>query len=133
TFEIGISSLGALALAQSGVKPDDLRLRRAADYLRAQKPQMTYELALQTLAFCALEPRRDADLIQRNATRLEEGQTKEGHNAGSWSYGHAAGLPQGAGDNSNADFAIWGLDAAARAGAKVRRETWEAALGNWLR
>src|SRR5262245_33104730 len=40
---------------------------------------------------------------------------------------------QGGGDNSNADFAIWGLDAAAKAGATVRRETWEAALGNWLR
>jgi hypothetical protein len=133
TFHVGITSLGALALARAGVKPNDLRLRRAAEYLRAQQPKMTYELALQTLALCALDPKRDAELIQRNVIWLEEGQKKEGPRPGGWGYGSGGPLPTGGGDNSNSDFAIWGLDAAAKAGAKVRRETWEAALDCWLR
>lgn len=130
TYRIGMTSLGALALAQSGVKPTDLRLRKAAEFLRGQKPLITYELALQTVALCALEPKRDAALIQQNVVLLEETQLKEGPSRGGWSYGR--GGPQGAGDGSNTDFAIWGLDAAANAGANVRRETWEAALHYWL-
>lgn len=132
-YPIGMTSLAALALNRAGVKSNDLRLRRAAEYLRApnQKPSITYEVALQTIVLCALDPKRDAELIQRNATWLEEGQLRNGPTPGSWSYGR--GGPQGGGDRSNAEFALWGLDAAANAGAKVRRETWESALAHWLR
>lgn len=41
-------------------------------------------------------------------------------------------MPNLGGDNSNAEFAIWALDAAAKSGAEVAPATWEAALQCWI-
>lgn len=130
SFRCGITGLCTLALLQSEVKSDDLRIRRAAEYLRGARPELTYEVALQTLALCAIDPKRDVALIQRNAKWLEETQIRGGTNDGSWSYGGQNRAL--AGDRSNAEFALWGLEAAARAGAQVDRGTWERALAHWL-
>jgi hypothetical protein len=116
-----------LALLQAGVKANDLRIRRAAEFLSTPQPTMTYEVGIHTVALCQIDPKRNAELIARNVTWLESAQVGEGPNRGSWSYGVQQNA-SGRGDLSCTGFAIWGLDAAARAGARVRRETWERTL-----
>ncbi|MGQ0633298.1 MAG: prenyltransferase/squalene oxidase repeat-containing protein [Planctomycetaceae bacterium] len=132
SFPTGVSSACALALSRSGVRSDDLRLRRAAEFLGRQQSTMTYEIALQTVALSAIDQARYRERIERNATRLEQTQIVVGENSGSWSYGPGRGAIGLNGDRSNAEFALWGLDAAARAGAKIDRATWERALAHWL-
>ncbi len=55
-----LTSLCTLALLQSGVKAEDPAIQKALIYLRNQKPTETYEVALQTMVFCAAEPKKDA-------------------------------------------------------------------------
>jgi hypothetical protein len=130
-FTSGVTGLCTLSLVRGGVKASDLRIRRAVAFLRTQEVNRTYNVVLQTLALCAVDPNRDRGLIERNAAWLEETMVQAGPNRGSWSYGNGPKMAQ-AGDRSNAEFALWGLDAAARAGAKVKSATWSAALTHWL-
>ena len=122
-----LTGLCTLALLQAGVKPDDPHIVKALNHLRKpdQKPKETYETSLQTMVFCAAEPKKDILLIRRNATWLEQNQISSGGNKGAWSY------PGGPGDNSNTQFALLALHEAERVGVKVKDETWRVALGYW--
>lgn len=131
SFPVGVTSLCALSLLHAGVTPQDEVIQKALTYLRKQDPGMTYEVSLQTLVFCAADPKTDLKLIERNAAKLEEGQVRNGENGGSWSYGAGrAGLNLG-GDRSNGKFAVWALDEAARAGADVPAVVWQRAYDHW--
>lgn len=130
TWRPGVTGLATLALIRTGAKPADLRIRQAAEFLRKQDLDDTYQTALQTLALCAIDPKRDLELIQGNVRKLEQSQIRKGPNRGSWSYGR--NQPNLSGDFSNTEFALWALDAAAKAGAKVSPATWDAALRCWL-
>lgn len=127
-FPGGVTSLATLALLQSGVDPSDEHVQSALRYLRTMEPQRTYTTALQTMVFCAAEPRRDMPLIRRNVTWFENNQIKQGANRGGWSYPGAGAL--GA-DNSNSQFALLALHEAHRVGASASEGTWRAALAYW--
>lgn len=129
-YPVGATSLCTLALLKSGVEADDAQIQRALSYLRSAEPDKTYELSLQTLVFCAANPGADRMRIQRNVEWLEQGQVARGSNAGGWSYQSRDELGTGA-DGSNSEFAVWALDEAVHAGAKVKQETWQRALDYW--
>lgn len=116
-----VTALCTLALVNSGVEPSHAKIQKSLAYLRNLELDKTYAVALQTMALCAAEPRRDLPLIQRNVEWLEKAQIVKGDRAGCWSY------PQGPGDNSNAQFAVLALYEAERVGAKVDPQTWELA------
>lgn len=129
TWPVGINSLCLLALAKNGIKSDDPRIQKSLDWLRTREPTATYEVALQTLAFCAVDPKQDRERIARNVKRLEQTQVTRGEDRGSWSYGGAAvGLRA---DRSNAEFAVWALDEAARADVKIAPAVWALAYEHW--
>ncbi len=132
-WDIGVTSLCTFALLESGVTADEPRVKVALEYLRKQKPMRTYEVALQTLALCAAGEKQDLATIQRNVVSLESGQIQRGEGRGGWSYGtgNGSGLNMAGGDNSNSEFAIWALNAAANAGAQVKPETWKLAYDHW--
>ncbi len=117
----GVTALCTLALLNSGVEPNHPKIQKALAYLRTLEPSKTYVVSLQTMVFCAAEPRRDQVLIQRNANWLEAAQLGNG----AWGY------PVGQGDNSNAQFAVLALHEAERAGAVVKPETWQKAADYW--
>jgi hypothetical protein len=131
SFPIGVASLCTLSLLHAGVKPDDAVIQKALAFLRKQEPGMTYEVALQTLAFCAAEPKKDLLLIHRNASELVRGQIPNGDDAGSWGYYTERRGSVNRGDRSNGKFAIWALDEAARAGADVPEVVWQRAYDHW--
>ncbi len=119
----GVTALCTLALLNSGVEPSHPQIQKALTYLRTIEPTKTYSVSLQTMVFCAAEPRRDQVLIQRNVSWLESIQVPNG----SWSY------PSGDGDNSNAQFAVLALHEAERVGAQVRPDTWQKAADYWAK
>jgi len=126
-YQGGLSGLCTLALLNAGVEPSHPQMQKALANLRKLKLQYTYGVALQTMALCAATPRRDALLIQENVRWLEAHQIKKGDYSGSWSY------PTGAGDNSNAQFAVLALHEGQRVGAQVDPATWRRAAEYWRR
>jgi hypothetical protein len=121
----GMTSLCTLALLNAGLEPDDPQIQKSLEYLRKIKPAMNYSTALQTMVFCRADPEKDRLLIIRNVKWLEETQVMEGPRKGAWSY------PSGAGDNSNAQFALLALHEAERVGVRAKDSTWRLALRYW--
>ncbi len=126
-YEGGITALCTLALLNCGVPPEDPQVQLALNYLRTLPPKMTYSTALQTMVFCAAEPKTNLQLIRRNALWFQQQQKREGAMKGSWGY------PQAEGDNSNAQFALLALHEAERVGVSVNDQTWRLALDYWTR
>ena len=120
-YDGGVTALCTLALLNSGVPVDDPHIQKALRFLRTLKPKKTYSVALRTMVFSVAEPKTDLPLIQKNVRWLESNQLA----SGVWSY------PGGAGDNSNAQFAVLALHEAERAGAKVDPGTWQRAAKYW--
>lgn len=126
---VGITSLCALSLLNSGVPPGDPALKKALDYLEQQKPQENYATSLQTMVFAQASPGRFRNLILRNVNWFEQMQIQDGTFKGSWGYNKVS--PSG--DNSNSQFALLALYEAERAGVKVSDRTWRFAKEYWER
>ncbi len=130
-WDVGTSALCTFALLKCGIPPEEPHVAKSLKYLRRQKLDRTYEVSLQTLALCAAGQKGDLLLIQRNVKLLETAQFKNGPWKGCWSYRSEPNRFSPMGDNSNSEFAIWALDAAATAGANVDRKTWQRAYDYW--
>ena len=128
---LGTSALATLALLNAGVDPKSDSIQNALTYLRSMPmPESTYGISLQTMAFCAADPKRFRAEITRNVQWLEKSQMRAGPRVGSWSYGGGRGT---GGDNSNAQFAVLALHEAERVGVKVDPQTWKASLDYWVK
>jgi len=118
----GTTSLVTLALLTAGEKPDSPVILHALQFLRQFKPEQlnsTYAIALQTMVFAAADPVSSRSQIVANVDFLERGQLKVGDRTpwpGSWNY---LNQQRGAGDNSNTQYALLGLNAASEAGVSV--------------
>ena len=129
----GLSALCTLAMLNCGVDKTDRDIVRAMRYLRTFEPDQTYSVALQTLVYCQLGAAGDLPRIRRNVNWLVEEQIGEGGrfntNPGAWTYSRGPG----SGDQSNSQFAILALGAAADRGIKVKSETFERAISYWTK
>lgn len=124
----GLSALCTLAWINAGVSRQDPDMVRAMDYLRKFPPEDTYSASLQTLVYCAVGALEDVPRIRRNVEWLTELQKPAGaRHAGGWGYE----LARGSGDQSNSQFAVLALGAAADRGIQVPREVFEAAAAYW--
>ena len=133
-YAIGATSLAVLALLNAGERADAPVITRSLDFLR-QAPATatyfsTYETSLEIAALVAAKTGdRDRGRIAALAQALEKDQLRRGSQAGLWNYGDR---DSGSGDNSNTQFALFGLQAAASAGIPVKRETWERSCDHYL-
>jgi hypothetical protein len=114
----GWTALVILALLNSGVKPDDEAIQRGLRFLRKIRPDQTYVVGLQTMAFCLAKQPQDRAAIQRNVNWLLEARMPEG-----WSYRNPPPGTRGIADNSNTQYALLGLHEAIQAGFKVDPKT----------
>lgn len=128
----GITALCTLALIEAGEPLQSPAMQKALAYLRALgDPHTTYGTALQTMVFCAAEPKKDLLLIRRNVQWLEGAQITGDERAGAWTYYNRVG-PQTRGDNSNSQFAVLALHEAEQVGVKVSEPVWQRTLQYWL-
>jgi hypothetical protein len=130
----GTTSLVTLALLTAGEPVSSPTVTRALRYLRNFTPEQlksTYAVSLQTMVFSSATPESDQLKIASNVAWLERAQIKPGDRVswpGSWSYSE---LKNRHGDNSNTQYALLGLNAAAEAGVPVRSEVWTLARRYW--
>ena len=127
----GTTGLVALALLTAGEKADSPAIAKALAYLEkfpAAQLNSTYSVSLQTMVFAAADPQRFKIPIAGNVAWLEKAQIKKTDRgsisdwAGTWAYDLQKSSP---GDNSNTQYALLALNAAAEAGIPVTPQVWE--------
>ena len=126
----GSTAIAVLAMRSCGVPPNDPSIQRAMRYLRsfpAERAGRNYSLALQTMAFCMVDPVGDLALIRNNVTLLERNMSRTNEHSGGWYYTPGGGES----DLSNSQFSILALYEAERVGVQVNDATWRAALRYW--
>jgi len=83
----GVSALCTLAMLESGEPVDSPAIQKALAYLRSLgEPAATYTTALQTMVFCAADPKQNLLLIRRNAEWLAKAQIVGNERSGAWTY-----------------------------------------------
>lgn len=145
-YTVGATALGIYTLLRCDVEVDDKAVVKALEYILPKEPEGTYSASLCAMALAtaiekAKAKKKATAELSRWQKRLQEiadvlvaSQKK----TGGWSYNikikTRTGIrvpPAQNQDNydfSNTQFAVLGLRAAANAGAKVPRGTWERAL-----
>jgi prenyltransferase beta subunit len=115
----GQTALVTLALLDAGVPANDPVVTGAVEYLAGLKPERVYVVSLQIQALALTKDVKRLPTIQNLAEWLIAKAITKGGKLQGWSYPANATA-----DNSNTHFAVMGLHAAARAGAKVDAELW---------
>lgn len=127
--DVGITALCTLALIENGAATYDPVVERGYRYVRRNAPEQksTYDIALCVLLLARVGDRLDRPLIRTMGARLLAGQTL----SGGWSYScpdvdssvlqdlKRLDRKDGAGDNSNTQFAVLGLWVASRYGVPI--------------
>ncbi len=148
-YPLGVTALSTLACLMGGAPGDDPRIEKAFGYMRTLALDRTYSVAVLLLALHAryagpgdafAEDGTDAygnpvpkdpcltKMNPADRALMEKGVAflLQHQNAGSWRY------PAGGSDLSNTQYALLGLWAAARCGAKIPQEVWFSALEHLL-
>ena len=105
---------------------DEQHAKGARRTCAALKPTQTYVVALQTMVFCAAEPKKDLLLIRRNAKWLEDTQITQ--RRAQRRLVAIRRRPAAAAIPRTRQFALLALHEAERAGVKVSDKTWRLAL-----
>jgi len=120
-WSVGQTSLAVLALRSAGVSPDDPAVQRGVSYLLSQGvggDRGVYETSLKVMALASVDPKAYSDTIGAGARYLIRAQQLNG----GWGY-----RLEGRTDNSNSQFAVLGLHAAAGCGVDIPTGVWEKA------
>ncbi|MCK6484724.1 MAG: DUF4159 domain-containing protein [Phycisphaerae bacterium] len=126
----GAEALAALALLNAGVATDDPVVVQALDRLAQTRDTVTYNISLKIAALAHADPVRYRDAIHTAAKKLARMQL----NNGMWTYSSQdIRASVGGGDNSNTQFALYGLHEAARVGAPIEQNVWRRAAAHWER
>ena len=126
---VGITGLCTLALLENGAPVYDSVVDKGYRYVRKNAPETkdTYDIALSILVLSRIGDRQDRPIIRTLGAKLLAGQTK----TGGWSYTcpnvdssvlqdlKRLDRKDGAGDNSNTQFAVLGLWVASRFGVPI--------------
>jgi hypothetical protein len=128
----GATALVIIALVSCGEPRDSAVIRRGMNFLRAfsgKNAGRNYSIALQTMAFCLVDPVKDRMLISRNVELLEHNQLqlKGNPHDGGWDYSPGSQRT----DLSNSQFSILALYEAERVGVKAKDDTWRRAYRYW--
>ncbi|MBM4079030.1 MAG: DUF4159 domain-containing protein [Planctomycetes bacterium] len=115
----GATALVVLALVNAGVPADDPAVLTGITYFTSREHTNTYSTSLVAMALAEADPKKYFAKIEEAAQWLMRNQNQDG----TWSY---MGVLRGRSyDNSNTQFGVLGLHAAARAGVAIPKEVWE--------
>ena len=126
----GPTALAVYALLECGVEPKDPKVGKALAWLTRQKLQRTYSLALRANALAAAdryERGKYRSLVLRDARQLA-GSTPDG----SYGYFSRGRFEKNHGwDNSNSQYGVLGVWAAAQVGVEIRGQVWRFFGTHW--
>ena len=114
-YPTGVTALALLALLKSGVAPSDPAVTKGIESLRYTDFTKTYSTGLTLMVIDAMNSKEYDAWAQRGADWLVAVRNK---NLKIWAY------PDGGPDLSNTQYAILGLQAASRRGAKIPTNVW---------
>lgn len=130
---VGLHAFAAVALLKCDVPSQDPVVARSLDLLLERDPDGIYNTSLVALALATAVEKGVArrERVERRAQRIADILVASQLKSGGWSYVARVYPDQTVTgwsyDLSNTQFAILGLRAAANAGAKIPRATWERA------
>ena len=117
----GKTALCVQALLTAGIEPDrSVPLARAIVALRGAKLHGTYAVAGRACAWALLDDPNSRELLRKDTAWLIEAM----NDRGGYTYTSSGGLASEIEDNSNAQMAVRGVAAGARAGVEVPRAYW---------
>ncbi|MBI5722811.1 MAG: DUF4159 domain-containing protein [Planctomycetes bacterium] len=130
-FRLGTTALVCYALLEKGMKFDDPNMKKALDWLAAQKTDWTYALAFRTqvwLRAAKQDPKgKWRKLLEQDVNHLIKA-TKDG----GYAYESDAAKPAEGRDNSNSQYGVLGVWAGYRAGMEIPREYWDKVVKFWV-
>lgn len=130
SYPQGVTAMACYALLLAGVRPDDPSVRKGLQYCIRYRTKKVYSAGLVALALAEAGPKYKEPL-QKVSDWLRQAQL----GSGMWSYSNSGQWGRGAahriGDNSNSQFGVLGLWAAARAGIKIDEATWKQIRDYW--
>jgi len=137
-YPTGGGSMASYALLESGVNPQEPRMRRALEWLAANRSKKIYCLGLRCNAW-EVANRSTLDKYRKLLER-ETIQVIASTKGGSFDYNapiyDASSYPKprggGKGDNSCSQFGLLAMWAASLNGAKIRNATWELCQKHWM-
>lgn len=111
----GVTALAVVALLNCGVSKDDPLIQRALNYLRTIRPQHSYCVGLQTMAFCLAGEQQDRPRILTNLKWIKDNESSGGRgNEVGWDY-----TGRGTPDHSINQYILLGINEARVAGHPV--------------
>ncbi len=128
-YPAGPSALATLALLTAGEAHDSARMAKALAYLNGQRSSKTYSLALRAKVWALAErraPGKYRKLLLKDARQLMRSTLD-----GSYGYNATGEKPRGNGDNSNSQYGLLGVYAAAGSGVEVPHAYWLLAMKHW--
>lgn len=129
SWDCEIDALAIEALLDSGVPPDDPVIIKGLRSLRLYRPQTTTAVALQTVALCKANDRRDWELIQGNVDWLLKAARRDGRRLRGWALDTDAHRPSA--DRYTFD-AVAALRAARLVGIRFDAAIWKEVRGHYL-
>jgi RNA polymerase sigma factor (sigma-70 family) len=128
----GHTALALWALLEAGLPTDDVAVAKALTFVRGVESKSTYGVSLQTAALCRAGMPEDRERIKRNVKWLSEAMVRDGQGqCRGWTYQYVADASRS--DNSNAQYAVMGLHAAAEIGIEVDAAVWRQLKDYYLR
>ncbi len=142
----GHTALVTYALLSAGESPQKAEMKRAIEWLAKVKMVKTYSLGLRAQVWAMLPETQGRRLLKKDARQLRNSichkmkyriyKNKKVRVPISWPgiYGYVScGKPLGGGDNSNTQYGILGVWAAARNNVEIpeQREYWELVYKYW--
>lgn len=130
---VGLNAFAAYALLKCDVPSQDPVVARCLDVLLDRDPDSIYNTSLVAMALATAVEKGVArrERFERRVQRIADILVASQLKSGGWSYVARVYADQTVGgwsyDLSNTQFAVLGLRAAANAGAKIPRATWERA------
>ncbi len=137
----GYTALTVYALLTAGESYQDPRMKRAIEWLANLDCKGTYSLGIRTQIWAQLPQdsarkllARDADRLVKSICRPQGPPSRDPNQIARYgSYGYISdGSPSKGGCNSNSQFGVLGVWAAARRGIEIRRDYWQIVYNHWV-
>src|SRR5207244_1271982 len=129
----GRTALVGLALLAAGESPQSPAIMKALDFLKVQKQERTYSIALRAAFYSQLPEALRKEHLRSDTRWLVNAAIRSGEMSGMYTYGPAGGRFTWRGDYSNSQYGVLGVWYAAQVGVEVPQSYWKMVEGGWLR